>query len=114
MKSLLGRVGVVLIGLAIFGYAEVWGAECAWVLWKKYERVSENRTVTWELIGAVPQYQECLKMQKKVLEGDKKFWKESLKDSVTLSDWMISIKTVDGAIGMITYECFPDTIDPRK
>jgi len=27
MKSLLGKVGVILIGLAIFGYAEVWGAE---------------------------------------------------------------------------------------
>jgi len=27
MKSLLGKLGVVVIGLAIFGYAEVWGAE---------------------------------------------------------------------------------------
>ena len=31
MKSLLVRLGVVLIGLAIFGYAEVWGAD-----WKSY------------------------------------------------------------------------------
>jgi hypothetical protein len=27
MKSLLGKLGVILIGLAIFGYAEAWGAE---------------------------------------------------------------------------------------
>lgn len=31
MKSLLSKLGVVLIGLAIFGYAEVWGAD-----WKLY------------------------------------------------------------------------------
>jgi hypothetical protein len=27
MKSLLGELGIILIGLAIFGYAEVWGAD---------------------------------------------------------------------------------------
>jgi hypothetical protein len=31
MKSLSGKLGVILIGLAIFGYAEVWGAD-----WKLY------------------------------------------------------------------------------
>ena len=31
MKSLLGKVGVIPIGLVIFGYAEVWGAD-----WKFY------------------------------------------------------------------------------
>jgi hypothetical protein len=31
MKSLLVKLGVILIGLAIFGYAEVWGAD-----WKHY------------------------------------------------------------------------------
>jgi len=27
MKSLLGKLGVILIGLAIFGYSEVWEAD---------------------------------------------------------------------------------------
>ena len=27
MKSLLGKLGVILIGLAIFGYGKVWGAD---------------------------------------------------------------------------------------
>jgi hypothetical protein len=36
MKSLFGKLGVILIvGLAIFGYEDVKGAECAWVLWMK-------------------------------------------------------------------------------
>ena len=36
MKSLLGKLGVILIGLAIFGCAEVWGAD-----WKRFSS-SEN------------------------------------------------------------------------
>jgi hypothetical protein len=38
MKSLLGKLGVVLIGLAIFGYAEVWGAD--WKLLGTNEQIS--------------------------------------------------------------------------
>jgi hypothetical protein len=35
MKSLLGKLGVILIGLVIFGNAEVWGAD--WELLQKME-----------------------------------------------------------------------------
>jgi hypothetical protein len=33
MKSLLGKLGVILIGFIIFGCAEVWGVD--WELFKK-------------------------------------------------------------------------------
>ena len=36
MKSLLGKLGIVLIGLVIFGNAEVWGAD-----WKLYNSGEE-------------------------------------------------------------------------
>jgi hypothetical protein len=37
MKSLLGKLGVVLIGLLIFGNAEVWGADWKYYgLWEEY------------------------------------------------------------------------------
>ena len=36
MKSLLGKLGVVLIGLVIFSYTEVWGAD-----WKLYNSGEE-------------------------------------------------------------------------
>jgi hypothetical protein len=36
MKSLLVKLGVILIGFAIFGYAEVWGAD-----WKFYGRTDK-------------------------------------------------------------------------
>ena len=38
MKSLLGKLGVILIGLAIFGCAEVWGAD--WKLYVVHESFS--------------------------------------------------------------------------
>ena len=37
MKSLLGKVGVILIGLMILGYAEAWGAD--WELYSSSEKV---------------------------------------------------------------------------
>jgi hypothetical protein len=37
MKSLLGKLGVILIGLTIFGYAEVWGAD-----WKLFFEVKAD------------------------------------------------------------------------
>ena len=39
MKSLLGKLGVILVGLVIFGYAEVWGAD--WRLLHKDDKVSK-------------------------------------------------------------------------
>ena len=41
MKSLLGKLGVILIGLAIFGNAEVWGAD-----WKLFRLPTMNIGVT--------------------------------------------------------------------
>jgi hypothetical protein len=110
MKSILG---VILVGLFIFSHAEVCNAECAWVLWKRYERVEFGRHVEWELIGAVPQYEACLKLQKKVLEGDKESYKRNLNKNVDIYDGMITIKLEKG-LWMLSYECFPDTVDPRK
>jgi hypothetical protein len=37
MKWLLGKLGVILIGLCIFDYAEVWGAD-----WKQWIRISDE------------------------------------------------------------------------
>ena len=37
MKSLLGKLGVILIGLSIFTYAEVWGAD-----WKLFHNDEES------------------------------------------------------------------------
>jgi hypothetical protein len=46
MKSLSGKLGVILIGLAIFGNAEVWGEE-----WKFFQV-----TKSTEEVGGLPVY----------------------------------------------------------
>ena len=38
MKSLSVKLGVILIGLAIFGYAEVWGQD-----WELLEKIENNK-----------------------------------------------------------------------
>jgi hypothetical protein len=46
MKSLLGKLGVILIGFAIFGYTEVWGAD--WIFFQVTKLTEE--------VGGLPVY----------------------------------------------------------
>jgi hypothetical protein len=121
MKSLLGKLGVILIGLTLLIYAEVCRAECAWVLWLKFENISFVKdkppiiTENWELIAAVPKYEQCLIMQKEIFEKQIKGWEkvEGAKiDSVPFA--LITVQHPKGGSQFIKLNCFPDTIDPRK
>ena len=62
MKSLLVKLGVILIGLAIFGYTEACNAECAWVLWKQLGLRVEGRwqEPRWQIDSAFPTYDLCI------------------------------------------------------
>jgi hypothetical protein len=44
MKSLLGKLGVFLIGLAIFGNTEVWGAD--WKQWTRFGDYYDVESIT--------------------------------------------------------------------
>ena len=127
MKSLLGKLGVVLIGFAIFAYAEVWGAECAWVLWKKTERTIfekdkqyPDHSVNWELIEAVPKFEQCLQRMKEFserhnnayLKGKSEGGFPGIKIEKLPSEGLML--TGEGLIQTIEFKCFPDTVDPRK
>src|SRR4030042_5771228 len=61
MKALLGKLGVILIGLAIFGYGEVWGAD-----WKLIEESKAS-------YGDSDYYID-MKSIKKVSVGKVRFW----------------------------------------
>jgi hypothetical protein len=95
MKSLLGKLGVVLIGLIIFTCAEVWGAESAWVLWFRYnfetywakDQIDKDGKViatkgymndfflrTWEVVDAFPTYGQCQKVMKEKIEYERKWF----------------------------------------
>jgi hypothetical protein len=115
MKSLSVKLGVFLIALTIFGYAEAWGAECAWVLWTKTEASVKNKglDVRWELIGAVPKYEQCVNMLKSTYQNYKKAWLGTEIDSKEkANDEKFILLPFLGY--SIQFYCFPDTVDPRK
>ena len=95
MKSLSVKSGVILIGLAIFGYAELCKAEDAWVLWLRHnfevywakDQIDSAGKViatkgyandffqrTWELLDAFPTYDQCQKVMKEKIEHERKWF----------------------------------------
>jgi hypothetical protein len=125
MKSLSVKLGVILIGLAIFGYSEVCKAQCAWVLWEKWEVASiKDRKFTtdllWTLIVATPQYEQCMENQRRLFEKIKKGANEDKEKYDTISKIeVVPFRLVltdykSGGFNSKTLYCLPDTIDPRK
>ena len=127
MKSLLGKLGVILIGFAIFGYAEVWGAECAWVLWKKTEKTMVGKykqypdhSVSWELMDAVPKFEQCLQSGREYSERQYSLYLKGKSEGefqgmrIGKSPSGGLMLSEEGLTQTIEFKCFPDTIDPRK
>ena len=117
MKSLLCKLEVILIGLVIFGYAEVCRAEGAWVLWKSD---SNDGHLHWQVNDAFPSYEKCKQAQR--IECER--WKEMLWKNITetpiepVADRCPDTLTIfykdSSHPREIVFKCFPDTIDPRK
>lgn len=124
MKSLSVKVVVILIGLAIFGYAEVCKAQSAWVLWEKMEfsafekGKNQHFIVSWRILGAVPKYEECLEKLSKTWEQYKIDYSpeksEGIKETSSKLYGIISISFKNGDTLFFTLSCLPDTVDPRK
>jgi len=130
MKSLLSKLGVILIGLIIFGYGypmvNIANAQCAWVLWKKwdYQFGKDPERVNWTLIAAFPQYEQCMKNQIDSFERMRIFWTDVIEKSPNKNEKVeahsgeggpsqIIIKA-KGGISIFEFYCLPETIDPRK
>lgn len=114
MKSLLV---VVLVGIIVFGYAELCNAQCAWVLWK---RGGSHIEIRWFIEDAFPTYEKCKQNQlvqckrehKRLLEIITTTLIKSVEDNCPDS---LTIIYKDSSSPNITiYKCLPDTIDPRK
>ena len=120
MKSSLVKLGVILIGLAIFGYAEMWGAECAWVLWEKEMR--EGQPYDCKILEAYPKYDQCEEAQKDWLEQQKEGFEKIKKrmdplnriTTIIATPFIIIVNYEDGSQRVFETQCLPDTIDPRK
>jgi len=122
MKSLFVNLGVVLIGLAVFTYTEVWVAE-AWVLWESgYSSTDQSSSVQWHIIGAYPSHDACVKQESAIctrrqqLATEDKYW-EHIKCYPSWGGHTLSLSRgeKDSYKDVLhEWKCLPNTIDPRK
>ena len=119
MKSLSVRLGVILIGLAIFGYAEVCNAQCAWVLWIKMGNRVEGiwYPPQWQIHSAFPTYDLCVQSRIK----DFNYYKEiyiynKMNVSLYADGSGFAVYDAERSRIDVSYEskCLPDTLDLRK
>jgi hypothetical protein len=124
MKSLLG---VILVGVAIFGYAEVCNAQCAWVLWGRTTIINltpqgqKIEKPIWELLSAFPNHEQCTEYKIKKIAETKEFMgrTSNVQKMIDIDNGiMVRIEVneslTSGVIKSLEAQCLPDTIDPRK
>jgi hypothetical protein len=109
MKSLFVKFGVILIGLAIFGYTEACDAADAWVLWKQETEAQPNGGIEtrWFIQTALTEHSACYAMALRLAEADRKILNAGGKLTV------VRVRDKEGTVFTIFYRCFPDTFDPR-
>jgi hypothetical protein len=134
MKSLLGKLGVILIiiGLIIFGYiypvVNIANAQSAWIVWKQMTIWNPAPSLTiWTIGKAFPTYNKCMddvRDEVRAIIMVHRERKSPTEFGVTSKitgygeDW-ISFKFTedDGLVEWTSsnnFYCYPDTIDPRK
>jgi hypothetical protein len=118
MKSLLVRLGVILIGLIIFSRAEVRGVECAWVLWTS-QNWGDNMTGAWTIDSAFPNYELCIKELNNSLNDLKARLATTPRSKLNSFKNGFSVDLQPDKTGkekhfQFLFMCLPDTIDPRK
>jgi len=124
MKSLLGKVGIVLIiELIIFGFAELCNAQ-NWVLWESSGDLPSGNEVPWHIVGAYPSYNSCREIEERICTKYASDFSKNIKDVKCYESWGGHTVTAfynknqretAGHYGFAYgWKCLPDTIDPRK
>ena len=99
-------------------------AQCAWVLWEKWEvaGIKDGKLTTnvlWTLIVATPNYDQCLEKQEGLYERIKNGADEDKKKYDTILEieavpfTLVIERYRSGRFSSNTLYCLPDTIDPR-
>jgi hypothetical protein len=120
---------LLLIMSMVAFYSMPASADGGWVLWLKKENISWNKdsqpseSISWEILGAVPKFEQCTNLQKETWDRRKAFWNDSEKTGVKKVDGrkpdllFISIgKSKDEVTLRITEAliCLPSPLDPRE
>ena len=119
MKPLSVKLGVILSGLIILGYAEVCKGQCAWVLWQNNVVGEYTKTTGWLPEIGLPTYDACKKEKDLRIAKKVKFWQEMPgTEIIYVSNGGevegIQIKDKGKTAGYDYLKCLPDTVDPRK
>jgi len=93
----------------------------SWVLWKKTEFIAKGKSnISWEIIDAMPDYNQCLEVKKRVWQAIKKQWVETKIKYGAISEIkevpyeLIILKFKDSSDSSIeTLYCLPGGLDPR-
>lgn len=124
-----GKLRVFLIGLMVFGCADICMADCAWVLWMKtdYYQIENEKLkhgIEWEMIIACPKFEQCLDSQRQAYQQKKQYWETNFKNIIQVipepfskDSQILRIRLKnkkDNGFADLIFQCFPDTLDPRK
>lgn len=110
--------------LGAFGPAYAW-AECAWVLWERYQFVNMNpgkpiERGDWQIFAALPTYDACRNAARERADRHA----EPSPQAVNVKDLQVH-QLIGGGFGVriefkepqhsssyVTFQCFPDTVKP--
>ena len=120
---------LLIIMSIVTSYSVPASADGGWVLWLKKENISWNKdspsseSIAWEILVAVPKYEQCINSQKETWDHRKAFWNDSEKKGVKKVDGrkpdllFITIgKSKEEITSSITETliCLPSPLDPRE
>jgi hypothetical protein len=117
---------VLLVIILCLLMRSIANAECAWVLWKIHRFYIDNvnlpesaRHTEWSRVVVVTNYKECRMNQLSTLRAEvalsKVFHPDSIDSWEGLEGGPSNITLhFKGGYEVIEFQCFPDTIDPRK
>ena len=86
---------------------------CVWVLWHAAWMVGRESEVTWALVQAYPRQEECEEAGQTSLRNVRARH-PLVNQQATRKTEAFSQLTVKGPLFKHTYQCLPDTIDPRR
>jgi hypothetical protein len=109
----LGRRATLLIAFFLLTSAATAHAECAWVLWRNTNTILGSATSeSWQIADASNTKAECDLVIEQMLVRYRNKPSDSLAD-YGVDGGTVILKFKNGGTGMMTYNCLPDTVDPR-